>query len=349
MKQFYNRQNPVIALWLGVMCFAIIVTLSIGGVTRLTESGLSITEWNPVFGILPPTNDASWNIEFDKYKQYPEYIEHNTGMSISEFKSIYLLEFIHRIAGRVTSLVYVLPLIFFFIRGYIGSRDTGMYMLALLLLALQGVMGWYMVKSGLISKPYVSHYCLAGHLMLAVFLYIIMFWQLMMNSFDVMLLVSDIRVCHLSFWCLLSISLLLIQMMLGAFTAGLDAGLVYNSFPLMGEGLIPYELLENNLSIENWSDPVFIQFIHRMIAYLLFVVICVFCLHGLHLGNSKFLRITIYVFLALILQMSLGIVTLLYNVPIIPALLHQLGAVLLLSCLLWSYFLIKSSAILKKS
>lgn len=343
MKQLYNRQNPVIALWLGIMCFAIIVTLSIGGITRLTESGLSITEWNPVFGILPPTDDVSWNIEFDKYKQSPEYIKHNTGMSISEFKSIYLLEFIHRIAGRVTSLLYVLPLIFFFARGYIRGRDTGIYMLALLLLALQGVMGWYMVKSGLVSNPYVSHYRLAGHLMLAVFLYIIMFWQLMRNSFDIMLLVSGTRFYHLSFWCLLSISLLLIQMMLGAFTAGLDAGLVYNSFPLMGESFIPHELLETRLSMESWGDPVFIQFVHRMIAYLLFVVICVFCLHGLRLGNSKFLRITIYVFLALILQMSLGIGTLLYNVPVIPALLHQLGAVLLLSCLLWSYFLIKSS------
>ena len=343
MKQLYNRQNPAMALWLGIMCFAIIVTISIGGFTRLTESGLSITEWNPFFGILPPVDTAGWNIEFDKYKQSPEYIKHNMGMSLSEFKSIYLLEFIHRIAGRVVSLLYILPLMVFFAKGRIRGKDAGIYIFALLLLALQGAMGWYMVKSGLVSNPYVSHYRLAGHLMLAVFLYIIVFWQLMKNSFDIMLLASGTKLCHLSFWCLLSMLLLLIQMMFGAFTAGLDAGLVYNSFPLMGESFIPHEVLETGLSMESWSDPVFIQFVHRMVAYLLFAVICVFCLYGACLGNSKFLRAVIYVFLALILQMSLGIATLLYNVPIIPALLHQLGAVLLLSCLLWAYFLIKSS------
>jgi len=343
MTQLYSKRNTAISIWLGLMCLAVVVMIFIGGLTRLTESGLSITEWNPVSGIVPPTDESSWNIEFDKYKKSPEYIQHNVGMDLAEFKSIYLLEFIHRIAGRVTSLLYVLPLIFFLSRGSIRRRDSGVYIFALLLLAMQGVMGWYMVKSGLVSNPYVSHYRLAAHLMLAVFLYIIMFWQLMKHSFDIMLMPSETKSCRVSCWCFFSIVLLLVQIMLGAFVAGLDAGLVYNEFPMMGENFIPHEVSEASLSFASWGEPVFIQFVHRIIAYILLVVICVFCLRAMRLKNSKLSRVALYVFLALILQISLGVVTLIYNVPVALALLHQFGAVIVLSCLLWAYFLIKSS------
>tara|TARA_B110000503_G_C7162778_1_gene420462 strand:- start:1227 stop:2264 length:1038 start_codon:yes stop_codon:yes gene_type:complete len=343
MNQLYNGRNTAISIWLGFMCLAVIIMIFIGGLTRLTESGLSITEWNPISGIIPPTDDSSWNIEFDKYKQSPEYIKRNVGMDLEEFKSIYLLEFIHRIAGRVISLLYILPLMIFLIIGSLRVKDAGIYIIALVLLAMQGVMGWYMVKSGLVSNPYISHYRLAAHLMFAVFLYIIMFWQFMKNSFDIMLVSSKTKLSQVSFWCFMSIILLLIQIMLGAFVAGLDAGLVYNSFPLMGESFIPYELSETSISLASFGDPVFVQFAHRIAAYILFVVICIFSVQALRFCNKKLSRVIIYVFLTLILQISLGIVTLTHNVLVPFALLHQFGAMLLLSCLLWACFLIKSS------
>lgn len=342
MQDLSNR-NKYVSIWLLAMCVAITCMIFIGGLTRLTDSGLSITEWNPVSGILPPFDLQSWEAEFDKYKQSPEYIKYNSGMSLEEFKSIYLLEFYHRIAGRVTSLLYLIPLIFFISIGRINRKDMGIYILALILLVCQGVMGWYMVKSGLISDPHVSHYRLAAHFMLAIFLYIIVFWQLMKNSFDSILLPSNISVFYQKFWCFFSIFLLLAQMVFGAFVAGLDAGLVYNSFPLMGDSFIPHEVLNLDFSFSSFSEPVFVQFSHRILAYILFIVITIFCFSSLRLKNNRFSTSIFYVVIALLIQMLAGIVTVLYMVPIPIALLHQLGAVLLLSCLLWSCFLLVSS------
>ncbi|PCJ26967.1 MAG: heme A synthase [Rickettsiales bacterium] len=355
MRQLYNRQNSALSLWLLAMCLAVIVMIFIGGLTRLTESGLSITEWNPVSGALPPQNGAEWGQEFEKYKKSPEYLQHNMGMSISEFKSIYMLEFVHRLAGRFTGLLYLLPLMIFWLMGSINKRDSGTYLFILFLLALQGAMGWYMVKSGLVADPCVCHYRLAAHLMLAVFMYILLFWQLMRNSFDILLIpglapggvpgeaLGVVSLCRQKFWCTLSIFLLLIQIMLGAFVAGLDAGLVYNSFPLMGEGVIPHEVSLSSVNLASFSEPVFIQFIHRMMAYMLFFVVCIFCFVGARLRHPKFTRSIVCVFAALSLQMIAGVVTLLYSVPIPVALLHQLGAIILLSFLLWAYFLLKST------
>jgi len=340
MNHISNR-NKLVSLWLYAMCIAIIGMIFIGGLTRLTDSGLSITEWNPVSGILPPLDGAAWDLEFGKYKQSPEYIKYNSGMSLEEFKSIYLLEFYHRIAGRLTSILYLIPFVLFLFAGRIKCKESKPYILALVLLAGQGVMGWYMVKSGLSADPHVSHYRLSAHLMLAVFLYIIMFWQLMRNSFDIMLLPSGVSIKPQKFWCLLAIILLLIQMTLGAFVAGLEAGLVYNSFPLMGDHFIPHEVSESSINIASFSEPVFVQFMHRIFAYILFIVITIFCFSALKLKNNKFSKSVFYIFIALFLQMLAGIITILYIVPIPIALLHQFGAIILLSCLLWSYFLLK--------
>ena len=340
MNKLYNTQNNAISIWLGLMCVAIVVMIFIGGLTRLTESGLSMTDWHPVSGIIPPMNDVSWGEEFSRYQQSPEYIKHNSGMSLSEFKSIFWLEFIHRIAGRVTSLLYFIPLIFFFMKGAVDRRDSMIYLLAAILLAGQGLMGWYMVKSGLISDPHVSHYRLSAHLMLAVLLYAILFWQLMKNCFDIMLLPTGAKVGSLSGLCLVSIILLLVQIAFGAFVAGLDAGLVYNSFPMMGEGLVPHEVSETSINIASFSEPVFVQFVHRMMAYGLFVLISIFCVCGMRLQSRYFSRVMLYIFAALSLQLLAGVLTLLYSVPISLALIHQFGAVFLLSTLLWAYFLL---------
>lgn len=342
MQHLLNR-NKFVSIWLFTMCIAIIFMIFIGGLTRLTDSGLSITEWNPITGILPPLDAKTWEIEFDKYQQSPEYIKYNSGMTLDEFKPIYLLEFYHRIAGRFAALLYLIPLIFFVATGKISKNDLGIYTLGLILFAGQGVMGWYMVKSGLISDPHVSHYRLAGHLMLAVFLYIMLFWQLMKNLFDPLLLSNYTSVKFQKFWCFVSIAILLVQIVFGAFVAGLDAGLVYNSFPLMGDSFIPHEVSELTLFTYSFSEPVFIQFMHRILAYILFIVITIFCFSSLKLKNNKYSRSIFYVAIALCMQMIAGILTVVYMVPIPVALFHQFGAIFLLSCLLWSCFLLTTS------
>lgn len=338
-----NRHNKIISVWLCTMCFFIVLMIFIGGFTRLTEAGLSITEWNPVSGILPPLNENSWNIEFGKYKNSPEYKNINFGMSLDEFKSIYLIEFIHRIAGRITGLLYIIPLLIFLLKGYIKPNEVGIYCIGLMLFLSQGVMGWYMVKSGLVFDPHVSHYRLAAHLLLAVLLYTLFFWQFMKSKLDIVLFPAAVDVSLEKALCKFAIIVLLLQIVLGAFVAGLDAGLVYNQFPLMGEGFVPNEIKISTLSLSSFSDPVFVQFAHRMTAYLLSVIIVIFCIKGWKIGNKKFSLVLGYIFVALVIQVLLGIVTLVYNVPIELALLHQLGAVLLLSCLIWAYFLLKYS------
>lgn len=335
-----QQGNSILRAWLKLMCFAIILMIFIGGLTRLKDSGLSITEWNPVSGVLPPYNNDLWDIEFEKYKHSPEYIKHNMGMTIDEFKPIYLLEFFHRLAGRITFLLYIIPLIIFSFIGFIKKGELKIYIFALFLLVMQGVAGWYMVKSGLISTPYVSHYRLALHLILAIFLYITIFWQLMKNSCDIILMSPEPVINKLSFWCLLSIFILLIQIILGAFVAGLKAGYVYNDFPMMGDYFIPHEIYKMSFNIDILSEPIFIQFIHRITAYLLLIVICIFYAYGIYLQNKKFLRIMNFVMFAVILQVILGIATLLSNVTIELALMHQLGAVILLSYLLKACFVL---------
>lgn len=347
MNQSSDKQNKIISVWLGMMCFFILLMIFIGGITRLTESGLSITQWNPVSGILPPLNEDSWYIEFEKYKLSPEYKKINFGMNLSEFKAIYLIEFIHRIVGRITGLLYIIPLLIFVFKGYIKPNEVGIYFVGLFLFLCQGVMGWYMVKSGLILDPHVSHYRLAMHLLLAILLYTLFFWQFMKRTLAVMLLSTIVSVSSEKTWCKLSIAVLVVQIVLGAFVAGLNAGLVYNQFPLMGEGIIPPEIKISALSLFSFSDPVFVQFAHRMTAYLLSIIIVIFCIKvcikGRKITNKKFLLSSICIFILLVMQVLVGIATLVYHVPIEFALLHQMGGVLLLSCLVWAYFLLHNS------
>jgi cytochrome c oxidase assembly protein subunit 15 len=205
------------------------------------------------------------------------------------------------------------------------------------------MMGWYMVKSGLVLDPHVSHYRLAIHLLLAILLYILFFWQFMKRTLAVMLLPTLVSVSSEKAWCKFSIAVLVVQLVLGAFVAGLNAGLVYNQFPLMGEGIIPPEIKISTLSLLSFSDPVFVQFAHRMTAYLLSIIIIIFCIKGRKITNKKFLLALICIFILLVMQVLVGIITLVYNVPIVFALLHQMGGVVLLSCLVWAYFLLHNS------
>ncbi len=340
MKDLNNKQNYYLTLWLRVMCAAIICMIFIGGLTRLTDSGLSITEWKPVTGILPPLNEAAWISEFDKYKQTPEYIQINNNMNLAEFKSIFWLEFIHRIAGRITGILYIFPLIYFLFNKTINRKKIYIYLIGLILLISQGIAGWYMVKSGLTSAPCVSHFRLAIHLLLAIALYTLLFWQLMGASFDKIptsSMKSDLA--PLNIGLNICVILLFIQITFGAFVAGLDAGIVYNQFPLMGGSIIPNEITSGRFGLNSFYDPVFVQFIHRMLAYIVTIAILVNWLIGLKIQNLLLSKSLVYLIITLILQVMVGILTLIYLVPITLALLHQIGAVILLSNLLWSKYL----------
>lgn len=334
-----------IKYWLVTICLMVIMMIFLGGLTRLTGSGLSIVEWQPVSGIIPPINNGDWQEEFGKYRQSPEYQKKNNNMTITEFKFIFLLEFIHRLAGRITGLIYLLPLVYFAINRKITTKSYPIYIVILLLFILQGGMGWYMVKSGLISRPYVSHFRLACHLIIAVAIYNLLFNQLMNDNFDILLINRQKNLNYPRFFCLLSIIMIYLQIFLGGLVAGLDAGLVYNNFPLMGDSFVPREITSCELlSLDILNDPVFVQFIHRIGAYNLSIIIMLLAASLIKLNHPKLNKLTIYIIGTLILQILLGIFTILYSVPIIFALLHQFMAIMLLSSVLWGYFLIKSAS-----
>lgn len=324
-------------LWLIICCFLVISMIFIGGLTRLTDSGLSIVEWKPVTGIIPPLGEKDWQIEFNKYQASPQYQKINDTITLSEFKFIFWLEFIHRLLGRVTGLIYLLPLIFFYFKGKIKKDCILSHIIILALFFAQGFMGWYMVKSGLINQPYVSHFRLASHLIIAFVIYNLLFCQLMKSSFDILIISSKINLLKTKYLFLILIAATYLQVFLGGLVAGLDAGLVYNSFPLMGESFIPYQLFN---SLPSLSDPVFVQFIHRIGAYTICFITIILIINLLKVNHPKLTKVAYYIIFALLLQMALGVIVILYSVPITMALIHQLAAIFFLSCLLWGHFLI---------
>ena len=335
-----NREHSLI-IWLSICSLMVILMIFLGGLTRLTNSGLSIVEWKPIAGIIPPLTDDHWLEEFAKYQLSPEYVQLNNSMSLAEFKFIFWLEFIHRLAGRVTGLVYLLPLLYFYRQGII-SRTTKVYPIILLLFAVQGFIGWYMVKSGLEKMPYVSHFRLALHLIIAFIIYTLLFWQLMINSYNNEMILPGVNLTSLKLLCGLSLAMIYLQIIIGGLTAGLDAGLVYNSFPLMGTKFIAEEISISTVGFESLNDPIFIQFLHRSCAYLIIVIVSMIIFKLCYINNSKLRIINYCIILALILQVSAGVLTIIYAVPIALALVHQIGAVILLSCLLWCYYSIGS-------
>jgi cytochrome c oxidase assembly protein subunit 15 len=329
-----------INLWLLAVCALVVVMIFLGGLTRLTDSGLSITQWQPISGVIPPFSDYDWQKEFSKYQASPEFVKLNSHIVLEEFKSIYWMEFFHRLMGRVVVLAYFLPLIFWIFKGNIKWRKGGLYLPAAAVFLLQGFMGWYMVKSGLRDNPYVSHYRLAMHLSLALLVYAFLFWQYLRNQNIFILLPSYVRLTAVRVLGICAIVILSLQIILGAFVAGLDAGLVYNSFPLMGDSFVPAEIYSLGHRAFYFSDPVYVQFMHRITAYLLVIVTLFLCYKSWKLGHDVFQRAALYLFAALLLQFVLGVYTILSHVHLHVALTHQLGSVLLLSSLLWLNFLL---------
>ncbi len=301
----------------------------IGGITRLTESGLSITEWKPVTGFLPPLNEIQWAREFELYQASPEYNKVNIGMNLEEFKSIFWLEFIHRLVGRTVGLVFFLPLIYFWRKKQISSVFAAKLFGIFSLGGLQGVIGWYMVKSGLKDIPYVSHYWLAFHLSTAFVIFAMLFFialgrQLSNRSLPK----SSSIIRRISIIVTIAI---FIQVILGAFVAGLHAGMVYNTFPLMDGRFIPTGLFELTPWYRNLGENVTtVQFEHRIWAFCVvgLIVYLLFLARKNQISGLPFKFICSLVVMVII-QFSLGVATLLNAVPVPLASIHQMGALVL--------------------
>jgi cytochrome c oxidase assembly protein subunit 15 len=302
----------------------------IGGLTRLTHSGLSITEWKPITGILPPISDGDWQNEFSKYQQTPEFKEINFNLNLSDFKFIYLMEFVHRLAGRIIGVLFIVPFLYFTLKKHLKLREIIKLGFIFSLGMLQGFIGWYMVKSGLINKPDISQYRLALHLIIAVIIYSLLFWQAL--NYSKLLVFNKIPI-H----AFISLFLILMQIISGAFVAGLDAGLVYNSFPLMDGKFIPEGLTSITPKYLNlFENVITVQFIHRVLAMLIVINTCYFAVKLKRNYPDKILiRAVHYLIIMLLIQVTLGITTLLYNVPTLIASLHQIGAIALFTVTLF--------------
>ena len=323
-----QNSNRAIVAWLFVGCVLIFFMVAIGGLTRLTHSGLSMVEWNLFMGSIPPTTDSDWNILFEKYKQYPEYQLVNFNISLDEFKSIFYWEYGHRMFGRLIGLVFIIPFLFFWIKGRISKTLMPKLLLILFLGGFQGFLGWYMVKSGLIKNPDVSHYRLAMHLITAFITFAYTFWvALQVWFFD-----SKKKAHPLKKYLVILLPLLLTQIVWGAYVAGLNAGKVYNTWPKMGGQWVA----DGVTAIEPWwlnfvEGIAGVQFFHRYLAYVLVFIVVMFFFKARNFKLNKNQRIGTNLLIGVVsLQFILGVFTLMYSVPISLGLLHQLGAFLLL-------------------
>ena len=328
---FVNRDNYIkyLKLWLITLFFLIVLMVAVGGLTRLTDSGLSITAWELFSGILPPLNYAEWNSYFSQYKMIPEYRNINFGMSLSEFKTIFYWEYAHRFLARIVGLFSLLPLIFFTLKFRNHKNYSYKYYLIFILVCLQGLIGWYMVSSGLVANNDVSHFRLSIHLSMALFLLSLIFWYLL-DIFRI----NKYKIKLPNFLLFLILTLLILQIVLGSFLSGLNGGLIYNSWPDMNGSFFPNDVDNKDyLSLQIFYNPSIIQLFHRITAYVLLFIIIIL---NLLFFKKKlgFLNILFFDF-AILLQIFLGVVTLISGVEIKYASLHQLGSILVLSTFLF--------------
>ena len=299
-----------------------VVMIAIGGITRLTDSGLSMVDWQPVAGILPPITNNDWEEEFNHYKQYPEYKEINLDMTLSEFKIIFFWEYLHRMVGRIIGLFFIIPFVYMLFKKRISKNDLKVVITIILLIISQGLLGWYMVMSGLSQNPFVDHIRLMLHFMMAMILVSYTYLQYLkkcrMNS-------KKLLISHKS--TLLFFTIVLIQIIFGTFTAGLKAGYIFNTYPLMNNSLFPYEILYNrslgffNSLVNNLPT---VQYIHRSLG-LIILLWAIYILLQAYKQKDEYFDEFKLSFL-IIIQFLLGVLTLLTSVNIYIALLHQVNA-----------------------
>ncbi len=325
MNPAIGDRPRLVAAWLFVCAALTFIIIVVGGVTRLTESGLSIVEWRPVTGVLPPLSDADWQAEFDKYKTSPQFQKVFSEIGLEGFKRIFFWEYLHRLLARTIGIVFLLPFLFFLFRRQL-SKPLAIKLFAIFLLGgMQGALGWYMVKSGLVDNPRVSHFRLTAHLGLALLIFSAELWLAME------ILKGKTKARPLA---LLVLGVVLLMALSGGFVAGLRAGHAYNTFPLMNGHVIPPE----TFMLEPWWrnflwNVATVQLVHRTIFWVLLVLIPLLWWQ-LRRTNAK---VAVHHLLGMFLiQAGLGITTLLHAVPVPVAAMHQAGAVLLLACALWT-------------
>jgi cytochrome c oxidase assembly protein subunit 15 len=330
-----NPYRPII-IWLFSGCFLIYAMVVIGGITRLTHSGLSMVEWNPIIGSFPPMSDADWKIPFEKYKLSPEYKLINNQFTLEEFKSIYWWEYIHRLLGRTIGVVFLIPFFYFLIKKKFDKPLLKKMLVLVSLGAFQGVLGWFMVKSGLNKDPYVSHYRLAAHLISAFTVFGFTFWYALDLLYPKAKSDNEIPK-NLKRWANVMFAFVVIQIIYGAFVAGLKAGLFYNTYPTMGGEFFPDTLTSYDTFWQNiLENKAGVQFIHRNIAIVVAILVFAVWMKSYKAKLNDFQRkaSTFMVYIVSI-QFLLGVLTLLFAVPVFLGVLHQTGAFFLFASVLF--------------
>lgn len=321
--------RPWVRAWLLVVVFSIFAIVIVGGATRLTESGLSITEWQPVTGALPPMSEEAWQEAFDKYRQIPQYQRVNRGMSLDEFKTIFWWEWAHRLVGRLIGVIFLVPFLWFLFTGRLERPMIPWLVGGFLLGGMQGALGWYMVASGLVERTTVSQYRLAAHLTLAAVIFAYLLWladSLRQRAAE------PFAPTRLRLGAVLLLALVFVQFVLGALVAGLRAGLAYRTWPLMDGKLVPDGLM----MMDPWWINLFenittVQFDHRMAGYLIVVATVLHALDARRTGSPEAARRAMWIAIVALGQVGLGVATLLTGVHIHVALTHQAVAMLLLA------------------
>ncbi|HED17806.1 MAG TPA: heme A synthase [Gammaproteobacteria bacterium] len=334
MDQNELKNRRQLGLWLALCSVLIFAMVILGGVTRLTGSGLSMVDWRPIMGVLPPISDTQWQSTFEMYQQSPEYLKKNMHFDLPEFKSIFWFEYGHRLLGRTIGIVFLLPFLFFLVRRQIKPELIPRFVLMFVLGGLQGVLGWYMVKSGLVNDPHVSQYRLTAHLAAALLIYVYILW----HTFVFLFPPSNEAGRHspaLFNRGLAVLGLVIVTILSGGFVAGLKAGFAYNTFPLMDGHLIPQAYLMLQPAWLNiFENIAAVQFNHRVLAISTLIIVLAYwwwIRQAVLPARTRHLANLLAIFV--LIQVGLGISTLLLHVPVALASMHQAGALIVLSLL----------------
>lgn len=330
-------ENKFIQIWLISIIFLLTFMIIVGGLTRLTDSGLSITEWELFKGFLPPLSKNDWLNYFELYKNIPEYTEQNFNMSLNEFKIIFWWEWAHRFLGRLIGIVFLIPLIYLFFKH--DFNFVKKYVLIFLLICFQGFLGWYMVSSGLVDRVDVSHYRLSIHLFVAFVILSLVIWEFLLN-----INLKKIKINFKTYLPEIFLFLLFIQLIFGAFVSGMDAGKIYNNWPLMGQNYYPDDSYFSDLfKLNVFDNPSIVQFIHRNMAYVI-LIFYLFMFFKLSKKKVKYINNIIYIIgIILFLQIFLGILTLLSGANIFYSSLHQINTIFLFSSSIYFIFRTKQN------
>jgi cytochrome c oxidase assembly protein subunit 15 len=327
-----GQHDRQIAYWLFFCAAVIFGMILLGGVTRLTSSGLSMVDWKPIMGVIPPMTQADWQEMFLKYQQFPEYQKINVGMSLEDFKPIFMYEYLHRVLGRLIGVIFIVPFLFFYFSRRIKTGLTPKLVIMLIGGGCQGLLGWYMVKSGLVDNPHVSQYRLTAHLGAAVLIYGFILW----TAFG-LVLTARAQPVELQRFSIGLSALIYLMILSGGLVAGTHAGNAYSTWPLMGDSFVPAGLYAMTPAwLSAFEDITTIQFNHRMFAYLIVALVVAFAIRAFRFGIVGRLKVGIFCLIGLLgMQVTLGISTLIFYVPIPVAAAHQVGAVALLTASLF--------------